>query len=376
MKSMSAKDLHTWLTQGEDCILLDVRPAEEIKEWKIQQDRVPFLQIPYDDFQQEGLDAWKALPADKKISVICRRGRTARLVGEILDAQGFDTWILDRGMQEWSEFYHAVTVAEEETFRLLQIQRLGKGCLSYMIISGGLAMVVDPGRHVDEYVRLAEQEGAKIAYIMDTHLHADHITGAHELKEKTGAIYCISSLEMQGSPVAYEPVEAREEIRLGDVSVKVLLVPTPGHTPGSVSFLVGDRYLLSGDTVFVGGLGRPDLGGKAREWAQNLYETVSKRISQLPDDLLVLPAHFSDLLQERHAKGYIGAELGDIRLANEALTTSDPERFLELVVGQIGATPPNYNDIVQINRGLEAADTEKRLELEAGPNRCAVKHLA
>ncbi|KEO82472.1 MBL fold metallo-hydrolase [Tumebacillus flagellatus] len=369
---INAKQMHEWMEKQDDLCLVDVRSHQDFDNWKVLTKSTPLVCIPYDDFQDEERETWKSLPSDRPLGIICYRGRSAREVAEKLDAKGLDVYVLDGGMQEWSQFYHPVTVVEDG-WKLIQIQRLGKGCLSYMIVSGVEAMVVDPGRHIETYLELAAQEGVRITSIMDTHLHADHISGAVELAEKTGARYLISSQEMQGSTLPYVPVESMDSIKMGDVQVKVLLVPTPGHTPGSVSFLVNDRYLLSGDTVFVGGLGRPDLGGQARAWAQKLYETVFNGLAKLPDDTIVLPTHFSSV-EEFSASGYVGADLGTIRANNEVMRTEDLELFTEMVAGRVGATPPNYTEIVELNRGHLTADADKKLELEFGPNRCAAKH--
>lgn len=377
VQPLSAADLQRWIEQkDEGAVLLDVRSANEFAEWRIQTDALPSINIPLAEFEDESLEAWNNVPADRKIAVICRRGRTAMIVANILDAKGFDVYCLNKGLQEWSQFYHGVTVTEADDWKLIQVIRMGKGCLSYLLVSGGEALVCDPGRHVEEYLQLAEREGAKIRYVVDTHLHADHISGGQELARAAGAEYLISAVEMEGAELAYVPLEQHDVIRVGAVGVKVLSVPTPGHTPGSTSFLIEDRYLLSGDTVFVGGLGRPDLGGKAREWAQKLYETVFGAIARLADDVVVLPAHFSDLTREAGAGGYVGAPLQEIRANNELMRTADPDQFTELVAGRIGATPPNYAEIVQVNRGLLAVDGDKQLELETGPNRCAVKHTS
>jgi glyoxylase-like metal-dependent hydrolase (beta-lactamase superfamily II)/rhodanese-related sulfurtransferase len=373
VKPLSAVEMFTWMEEGKDALFLDVRSQKEFEDWRIQVTSIPQVCIPSGEFEDESKQAWETLPKDKPINVICRRGRTARIVAEQLDAKGYDVYVLDKGMQEWSQFYNAVTVAEEGGWKLVQIQRLGKGCLSYMLLSGGEAMIVDPGRHTEEYLNLAAQEEVNITCVMDTHLHADHISGAVEIAGKTGARYFISSQEMQDSNLPYEPVEDNEVFKLGEVEIKVLLIPTPGHTPGSVSFLVNDTYLLSGDTIFVGGLGRPDLGGKAREWAQKLYDTVFHSIAKLADDIVVLPSHFSGP-EEFCEAGYVGATLGTIRANNEAMRTEDREAFADLVAGRVGATPPNYTEIVEINRGHVMADDDKKLELEVGPNRCAVKH--
>lgn len=264
-------------------------------------------------------------------------------------------------------------MAREDSLRLIQVNRLAKGCLSYLVASGGEALVVDPNRHIDEYLSLAEREGVRIKYVLDTHLHADHISGGHELAQKTGALYYISSGEMQGSDRPYVPLESQGRLQVGSAEVKILAIPTPGHTPGSVSVLVNDQYLLSGDTIFVGGLGRPDLGGKAAEWAQALYDTVFTTVAALGDDVLVLPTHYADISEIGEA-GYVGAYLGEIRRNNEVMRTADREAFTRQVVHAVGAAPPNYEEIVEVNRGTIHITAEKATELEIGPNRCALHH--
>jgi glyoxylase-like metal-dependent hydrolase (beta-lactamase superfamily II) len=296
------------------------------------------------------------------------------MVAEKLEEKGYKVCTLAGGMTEWSQFYHPVTVVASDEMKIIQVNRLAKGCLSYLVISEGKAAVVDPNRHIDEYIKLAEKENVEITHVLDTHCHADHISGGAQLAQKVGATYYISRSEMQGSEIPFEPLEEHDQIQFGDVQVKVLAIPTPGHTPGSVSFLVNEHYLLSGDTIFVGGLGRPDLGGKAREWAQSLYETVFTKIASLSDDIIVLPTHFADI-SEINQNGYVGATLGEIRHSNEIMRTEDRSQFTEQVVaGASGATPPNYEQIVEINRGNIKVNDDQATQLEIGPNRCAIHH--
>ncbi|MBH8598624.1 MULTISPECIES: MBL fold metallo-hydrolase [unclassified Thermoactinomyces] len=370
---MNAKELHEKIDSGKPVFILDVRNPDEYNDWKIEGKNIQSINIPYFDFLDENETTYKDLPKDTEIIVICAKGGSALMVAELLDEKGYKVSYLEKGMLEWSQFYHPVTVVVDENIKLFQINRLAKGCLSYMVVSEGQAMVVDPNRHIEEYTNLAEKENAKIVHIMDTHLHADHISGGRALADQTGATYYISSCEMQGTNISFEPLEEHDEIHFGAVRVKILTIPTPGHTPGSVSFLVNDQYLLSGDTIFVGGLGRPDLGGKAREWAQSLYETVFKKIALLSDDIIVLPAHYADI-QEINENGYVGATLGDIRRSNEIMRTEDREQFTEMVAGTVGATPPNYEEIIDINRGVIKVSPDKATELEIGPNRCAIHH--
>lgn len=371
--TINAKQLHNKIDAGENILVLDVRAADAYSSWKINAKGLQSVNVPHTDILEDNAEAYAQLSKGTEIVIVCNKGNAARLAAEKLAKEGYHVSVLDQGMWEWSQFYHAVTVTQDENMKLIQFNRLGKGCLSYMIISEGQAMIVDPGRHIDEYLELAENENAKIVHVMDTHLHADHISGGVVLCQKTGATYHISASEMGGSDLAYTALEDKAEIKFGSVSAKVMSLATPGHTPGSVSFLVNDRYLLSGDTIFVGGLGRPDLGGKAREWAQSLYDTVFTQIAGLSDDTLVLPTHFADI-SEINENGYVGALLGKIRQSNEVMRTEDREQFTEMVAGKSGATPPNYEQIVDINRGVVHVDADKASELESGPNRCAVHH--
>ncbi|MCM3468725.1 MBL fold metallo-hydrolase [Brevibacillus borstelensis] len=369
--AVNAKQLNEKVEQG--VFLLDVRNPDGFADWKIEGKEVRSINIPYFDFLDDNENIYEQLPADEEIVVICAKGGSAKMVADMLDEKGFQASYLEHGMLEWSQFYRPVTVMEDDNLKLIQLNRLAKGCLSYMVISGGEALVVDPSRHIEEYVTLAEQEDVTIKYVLDTHLHADHISGGHKLAKETGAVYYISSSEMQGSELSYEPLEKQGMLEVGRAEVKILAVPTPGHTPGSVSVLVNDRYLLSGDTIFVGGLGRPDLGGKAAEWAQALYDTVFTTIASLGDDVLVLPTHYADTSEIRR-EGYVGAPLGEIRRNNEVMRTVDRDRFAEKVAHSVGATPPNYEEIVEINRGAASVSLEKAAELEIGPNRCALHH--
>ncbi|MCX7569373.1 MBL fold metallo-hydrolase [Tumebacillus sp. DT12] len=374
VKEMTSKELHARIDAGDSVFILDVRNPNDFEDWKIEGKTLRQVNIPYFDFLEEDEAVYNQLPKETEIVVVCAKGGSAQMVAEQLDEKGYSTSVLEGGMLSWSQFYHPVTVSTGEDMKLIQLNRLAKGCLSYMVISGGEALVVDANRHIEEYMALAKRENVKIAHIIDTHLHADHISGGAALAQETGATYYLSSSEMQGSTaLPYEPLEQHETLKIGSVNAKVLAVPTPGHTPGSTSVLIDDRFLLSGDTIFVGGLGRPDLGGKAREWAQSLYDTVFKTVAALSDDVLVLPTHFADI-KEINENGYVGATLGAIRASNEVMRNEDREAFTEKVAGASGATPPNFEEIVGINRGEIQVTAEQATDLEIGPNRCAVHH--
>ncbi|MGZ4133765.1 MAG: rhodanese-like domain-containing protein, partial [Tumebacillaceae bacterium] len=182
LKEMEAAQLHARINGGEPILLLDVRNAEAYRDWKIEGAGLQSVNIAYFDFLEEEKEAiYNQLPKNTEIVVVCAKGISAKMVAELLDTRGFDVSYLRGGMQEWSQFYHPVTIAEEQGMKLVQFNRLAKGCLSYMILSQGEALIVDPGRHVEEYIRFAQTENVTIKHIMDTHLHADHISGGLEL---------------------------------------------------------------------------------------------------------------------------------------------------------------------------------------------------
>ncbi|MCL6446251.1 MAG: MBL fold metallo-hydrolase, partial [Alicyclobacillus sp.] len=205
--SLTVEQLHQKMNQGESVFILDVRNPEDYNEWKIEGRNVQSVNIPYFDFLDEDETVYQDLPKDTEIIVVCAKGGSSEMVAEMLEEKGYQVRSLQEGMRGWSQLYVPVTISVDENMKLVQFNRLAKGCLSYMVISEGFALVVDPGRKIDEYLDFAKQENVKIAHVMDTHLHADHISGGIDLARQTGATYYISSGEMQGSDQPFEPLE-------------------------------------------------------------------------------------------------------------------------------------------------------------------------
>lgn len=373
IKTISAEELHQRMEQGKPLFILDVRNEEDFNDWKITGENIEFLNIPYYNFlEEEDEGIFTDIPTDREVIVVCAKGGASEFIVDTLQSKSFQASHLEGGMLSWSQLYYPVTVSEDKNVKVIQIHRPAKGCLSYMVISDGKSLIVDPSRHVDEYVKLAKREGATIEHIVDSHLHADHLTGGPELAKQTGAKYYIHSSEAPN--VEYIALDQTDSIQVGKANIKVVPVETPGHTPGSVSFQIGDKFIMTGDTVFVGGLGRPDLGGKAAEWAQTLYDTVFQTIAKMPDDILVLPSHYADI-DEINEQGVVAEKLGVIRNNNEIMRTSDRQNFTETVAASANTVkPPNFEEIVGLNREGKPVDPEKATELEIGPNRCAVHH--
>jgi len=263
--------------------------------------------------------------------------------------------------------------AEAARFSLFQVNRRGKGCLSYVIASGGEAVVVDPSRHVEWYEAFAARHGARIVQVLDTHVHADHVSGGPELARRQGAPYFVCAGEGFELRRPVTPLSDRQQLRVGEgegVSIEVRVIRTPGHTPGSTSFLVDGRYVLTGDTLFVSSVGRPDLGGHVEAWGRDLFVSLRERLADLPDDAYVLPAHYSGS-GEISPEGVVWGRLGALRASVPELQLETPDAFVDAVRGAVKDPPAFYARIIDVNLGAEASD-EQISEWELGKNQCAV----
>ncbi|MHC1713734.1 MAG: rhodanese-like domain-containing protein [Solidesulfovibrio sp.] len=257
-----------------------------------------------------------------------------------------------------------------------QIQTPGLGCFSYVIgcPAAGEAVVVDPKRDIDCYLEIARDEGMRITRVIETHLHADHISGGQELRAATGAPIHIHP----NANVAYphQPLVEGQIIAAGAARLEVLY--TPGHTPNSVSLLVSDlvrsptpALLLTGDVLFVGDIGRPDLPGAEilAEQVQNLYDSLYVKFSQLPADLEIYPAHGQGSLCGRGMSAKGVSTLGYERRANAMLGYPDFERFKAAVLARFPARPKSFSHIIATNRqGAQLLD-RCPMERELSPAR-------
>jgi len=265
-----------------------------------------------------------------------------------------------------------LAAAEAARYEVWQVNRRGKGCLSYVIASGGEAVVVDPSRHAAWYEGLAAERGARIVRVLDTHVPADHVSGGPGLAGKLGVPYFVAAGEGFELNQPVTPLVDGQEVRLGGgegVSIEVRVFGTPGPTPGSTSFLVDGKYLLTGDTLFVASVGRPDLGGHVVEWGRALFDTLKRRLADLPGETRVLPAHYSGMA-EVSPEGIVWGLLGDLRRTVPEMQIATADAFVEAVRGAVKDPPKAYAEIIKVNLGAPATE-EQISEWELGKNQCA-----
>jgi glyoxylase-like metal-dependent hydrolase (beta-lactamase superfamily II)/rhodanese-related sulfurtransferase len=237
-------------------------------------------------------------------------------------------------------------------FRQLRLPDIG--CASYIVGGEGACVVIDPRWDaVPQYIGLARQQGLQITHILETHTHADHVSGATRLAARTGATILIH----RNALVNYQhcDVDDNEEIVIGPA--RMLVLHTPGHSLDSVSVLVRDvdgnemPLLLSGDTLFVGEVGRPDLHGtQAASLAELLYTSLHQRILPLGDEIEVYPAHLAGSLCGRDIAPEPSTTIGRERRTNPALVLLERESFVRNMVADLPPRPPNVERIVQLNR--------------------------
>ena len=405
MKQINPSDLKKKIDNNKDIFLLDVRTPQEYETWRLSYDRhrTPKL-IPVDSLLAQGSDLIKEIPKDKEIITICAHGIRSMAAANFLNQSGYNVKSLSGGMAGWNKVYDVaqVPVPSQASFRIWQIRRVSKGCMGYMIssIQDKRAVVIDPSREIYEsFLKVAEDNGLLIVKVIDTHQHADHVSGVAKL---------IKSIKTNTNPEIFAYFSSYEEysgnentglynikyLRDGDVievgkNVKLEVIHTPGHTKGSMSFFIEsstlnqDRnetdgniipyhfYLFTGDTLFIDGIGRPDLRDEARDFAGLLYETYHQKIDKFPPNTLILPAHFNaaSIILKHGIPIYETIE--SLKKKIRLLSTNRDE-FVSLVTETVPPKPMNYKTIISINKKMLPYDEVEIPDLEAGPNSCSI----
>lgn len=393
-------ELKKKIDSGEDIFILDVRNPEEHESWKVSYDRYRDTPvIPIDALSSP--EALKQIPKDKQVVTFCGNGNRSMSAAKILSEKGYDVKTIEGGLDGWNSVYDiaSITDANSSSVNIWQIRRVSKGCMSYMILnlSDKKAVVIDPTCEIDNAIStIVNENDLKITTLIETHIHADHLSGATRLAKKYGIKVCISSLEPYVIKNAYDDglnlklVKAGDRIAVGDELI-LEAIHTPGHTNGSMCFKlqVNDVtkttdngyksekknnknthiYLFTGDTLFVDGIGRPDLHNKAEEFTRNLYSSYQQEILNLPDETLILPAHFSS--SSEHSKA-VFSTVKSIK-ARMSLLSVPEDKFVRFVTASIPPQPTNYEKITSINKRMTSCDLIKQNDIEAGPNSCGIR---
>jgi len=373
VESVGPADLAAKLARGEPIRLLDVRNRDEFESWRIDGPSVTATLVPYMQWLQADATDSVAERADEiegegPIVAVCGRGEASAYVAGLLVEEGIDARNLADGMRGWARVYEARTVRDDPT--VVQYRRPSRGCLGYVIASGGEAAVVDPLRaFTGRYLADADERGVEITAVLDTHVHADHVSGLRELADAAGAPrYLPEPAAGRGVAFDVETVADGESVDVGGATVEA--VHLPGHTTGMFGFAVGD-VLLSGDSLFLDGVARPDLqdGTEPVDLARELHATLTDRLGQFDDATVLAPGHYDPTTGPTDG-GTDTAPIGTVRERLPAFGETTAE-FVDRVTGAGIPEPANADRIVAINLGGEAAGEDDAFELELGPNNCA-----
>ncbi len=370
--TISARELHDEIAHGTVTEILDVRNTDEFEAQPIEGRRpVPIRHAAVYDVLEDPESYARDTRGDAVI--VCGQGNGSALVVQEFSALGKETRSLAGGMDAWAKLLVPVEITGlPEPVRAWQLQRPAKGCLSYVIgVPGESCIVVDPARHHGAYLDLAREHQMTVTHVIDTHVHADHISGGPSLAQELDVPYHLPPEDSaEEIPFPNRALEDGEELTLGaNTVVRALTMHLPGHTPGTTALLVGERLLLVGDTIFVRGLGRPDLTGQADDLARSLFRSVHERLEPLYPETVIAPAHWSSA-EEFNDSGLVTTTLREVfeaTLLNELAI----ERFVQEIVSTLPEAPAAYDTIRLVNAGQVRPPDDELEVLDVGRNQCA-----
>ena len=357
---VSNEKLWEYLKNKEDVFLIDVREPLEFAEFKIQ----GAVNVPLSDLFSQNI--LKKIPRYKKIVTICSHGNRSMVATFALAQNGLEATSLEGGMSRWNQVLNANIAVKQNDLIIIQVEKVGKGCLSYIVGSNGEAIVIDPTYPTSKYIEFAEKESLKIKKVIDTHQHADHVSAAYQLANITNADLYFSAREEYN--LDHKKAMDGDLIPIGKKQIRVM--HTPGHTAGSMTYVLDEVYAFVGDTLFVESIGRPDLRDKAEEFAMELHETIHNKLLNLPPDCKIFPTH--------HGEGVHPTEKGifyttPLMARKLSLLDLGKDDFVQKVVSMTVPRPMNYSSIIKVNKGTMQLIEDQIPDLEMGPNRCSVQ---
>jgi glyoxylase-like metal-dependent hydrolase (beta-lactamase superfamily II) len=376
LQAYRAEDLFEWVTgEGHDFTLLDVRNNEEFGRFKVEGPQLSkMVNVPYMEFieKEEESVAQVNVPKDEPIRIVCAKEGSAKYVGEILVNHGWqDVQYLAEGIKSWGNMLASKLVAAKNGYELYQFIRPGKASCSYGLIYENEMAVFDPSRNTQFYQTFAEEKGVRIVKTFETHLQADYISGSQQILAVSGAQIVGHKNDFKEAAFEYKSLDDEEIFRFSNGGPEIKAIHMPGHTPGSTSYLIDRKYMVTGDTIFILSIGRPDLGGMAEDWSKMLYNTLKTKIAALNDDLIILPGHYIEW-EEANSELMFLDTLGSIKNKNaDIYGITEEGDFVKFIKDNMREQPPEYAQIRKVNAGLLEVDDEDQEIMDLGKNECA-----
>jgi len=371
------QELAERLDRGEPLQVLDVRAPEKVESGHIALGaELEFHAHPNSKLMALPDIGALDLDASRPIAVVCGHGNSSKKATAFLRERGYEAYSVIGGMAAWETVYVARQLSPTPSLsHVVQLDRVGKGALSYVLVSDGDAVVVDPGRHLERYDALLTQLRATPAAVVDTHIHADYLSGARAAAARWQVPYflhpddAVSPYDQRPGKLTYHALGDGDTIAFGRATLRAAHVP--GHTLGSIALLADDGLALTGDFLFVKSVGRPDLAGQSESWAKLLWQSLERARQEWPGEFLVLPAHYADE-SERRADRAIAARFDVIGATNPVAAIQDQRQFLQWISDHAATFPDAYKTIKEANLGLVTVSDPDAEVLESGPNQCAI----
>lgn len=366
MTKIDAETLRKWLEEGRPVTVLDVRQPEDRRESAIpgsmHVDAYRALKAN-DPSALAGID----LPAGVPVVTVCNAGHASGVAACQLEGRGVEALSLEGGMRAWGLVWNTADVpVPGGVAEVVQVRRSAKGCLSYVVGSSGEAAVIDPSVDPDAYLGICRERGWSIRYAIDTHIHADHVSRGRALAAAAEAEFILPENRRAG--FSFRAIRGGESLAIGGATL--IALHTPGHTDESTSYVLDGRAVFTGDTLFLRGVGRPDLHNDpeaAATAARRLHHSL-QQILALGPDTVVLPGHTAGPVPFDQIP--VAATVAAVREGNPLLAAGVDE-FARAVVANLPPTPPNYTLIARMNESDETPGDDLAT-LEGGANRCAV----
>jgi glyoxylase-like metal-dependent hydrolase (beta-lactamase superfamily II) len=373
--SVAPDRFHRMQVDGEAFSVLDVRNRAEREAWPldvgVEERHVPFSRFVTTQVTGDVTEYVAELA--EPVVVVCPRGEASGRAAAALVEAGVDAVNLAGGLEGYARLLVATDLAgvEAEGALVREYHRPASGCLSYLVVSDGEALVVDPLRaFAARYVADAAALDATVRYAVDTHVHADHVSGVRAVAAASDASPVLpDGARDRGLAFDATLLADGDRLRVGDVELSAVAVP--GHTSEATALRLGD-VLFGGDLLFPRSVARPDLevGDEgARAMARRLHATLRERVAGLPDDVVVAPGHHGPG-DRPGPDGTYAVPLGTLRERVAALSMEE-SAFVEHVLGSMPPRPNEFERVVEANLGRLAVDDATAFEMELGPNNCA-----